>query len=157
MSIIKPLLCASALVAHMSASVAADNSTLAAIEQEVTEQVMAFNHAYEVNDLDAYFSFYEEGATMWFNTDFVAIADYQKDWQQMIEQGGGIEKNILSDLRVSVGPGGDAAVASYRLEVVTRVPDGNRTRDNSQESDTWFKRDGEWRIAHLHYASQPAE
>jgi ketosteroid isomerase-like protein len=136
---------------------AAETKNSEAIEQQVTEQVEAFNRAYEVNDMDAYFSFYQEGATMWFNTDFVAIADYQKDWIQMIEQGGGVEQNTLSDLRVTVGPNGDAAVASYRLEVVTRMPDGKRTRDNSQESDTWFKKDGEWRIAHLHYASQPVE
>jgi len=65
-----------------------------------------------------------------------------------------VEKNTLSDLKVTVSPSGDAAVAAYRLEVHTRQPDGQITRDQSQESDTWFNYEGQWKIAHLHYASQ---
>ncbi len=154
MKIINSLILTVLIALPVTAS-ADDAASSAAIEKEVKDQVVAFNRAYEINDLDAYFSYYEEGATMWFNTDFVAIADYQKDWIQLIEQGGGIEQNTLSDLRVSVGPSGDAAVASYRLDVVTRMADGKKTHDNSQESDSWFRKDGKWRIAHLHYASQP--
>jgi ketosteroid isomerase-like protein len=127
----------------------------AAAEQEVREVVVAFNRTYEENDLDAYFSYYLDGATMWFNTDFVAIADYKKDWYELIGNGGGVEKNTLSILRIVVAPSGDSAVAAYQLDVQTRMPDGTVTRDHSQESDSWFKVDGNWRIAHLHYTTQP--
>lgn len=134
---------------------AAEAVDLAAAEQEVREAVVAFNRAYEVNDLEAYFAFYLDDATMWFNADFVSIADYKKDWYELIGSGGGVEKNTLTIRRVVVGPGGNSAVVAYGLDVQTRMPDGSITRDLSQESDTWFKVDGNWRIAHLHYATQP--
>lgn len=151
------LLLSAALFLPAHSCLAAEEVDLAAAEQEVREAVVAFNRTYEENDLEAYFSFYLDGATMWFNTDFVAIADYKKDWSEMIGNGGGVEKNTLSILRVVVGPDGNSAVAAYQLDVQTRMPDGNITRDHSQESDTWFKVDGNWRIAHLHYTTQPQE
>jgi ketosteroid isomerase-like protein len=149
------LLLSAALCLTINSSLAADEVDLAAAEQEVREAVVAFNRSYEENDLEAYFSWYLDGATMWFNKDFVAIADYKKDWYELIGSGGGVEKNTLSILRVVVGPSGDSAVAAYQLDVETRMPDGTITRDHSQESDSWFKVDGKWRIAHLHYTTQP--
>lgn len=151
------LLFTAALYLPFNSSLADEAVDLASAEQEVREAVIAFNRTYEENDLEAYFSFYLDDATMWFNTDFVAIADYKKDWYELIGNGGGVEKNTLSILRVAVAPDGASAVAAYQLDVQTRMPDGSITRDHSQESDTWFKVDGHWRIAHLHYATQPQE
>jgi ketosteroid isomerase-like protein len=128
----------------------------AAVE-EVTTAVLAFNQAYEEDDLAEYFSYYREGATLWINTDLVSVEDYSKDWHALIEGGGAVEKNLLSELKVVVNPGGDAAAATYRLEVHTRYPDGKLTREQSQESDTWFKVDGQWKIAHIHYVTQPMD
>ncbi len=151
----RPLLLCTALLSSFNFCLAAEPTNLVSAEQEVRESVIAFNRAYEMNDLDAYFLFYQSDATLWFNQDFVSLENYKKDWDRLVESGGGVEKNIVSDLEVKVNPGNDAAVAAYRLEVQTRMPDGQVTRDLSQESDTWFKTNGEWRIAHIHYVSQP--
>lgn len=121
---------------------------------EVQAQVIAFNRAYEMNELDEYFSYYCDNATMWINTEFVNITDYRKDWYALIGAGGGVQKNTVSDIRVQTGPGGDAAVASYRLEIETRQPAGDVTRDQAQETDAWFRSEGKWCVAHLHYAFQ---
>jgi len=149
------LLLCTALLTSFNFCQAAEPADLASAEQEVRESVIAFNRAYELNDLNAYFLFYQDDATLWFNQDFVSLESYKKDWHQLVENGGAVEKNIVSDLEIKVSPNADAAVAAYRLEVQTRMPDGQVTRDLSQESDTWFKADGEWRIAHIHYVSQP--
>jgi len=151
----RSLLLCTALLTSVNLCLAAEPADLARAEQEVRESVIAFNRAYELNDLDAYFLFYQDDATLWFNQDFVPLEDYKKDWYQLVGNNGGVEKNIVSELEVKVSPTADAAVAAYRLEVQTRMPDGQVTRDLSQESDTWFKIDGEWRIAHIHYVSQP--
>lgn len=151
------LLLSAALCLPMHSGLAADAVDAETAEQEVREAVVAFNRAYEENDLETYFAYYLDDATMWFNADFVAIADYKKDWYELVGNGGGVEKNALSILRVVVAPGADSAVAVYQLEVQTRMPDGSITRDHSQESDSWFKVDGNWRIGHLHYTSQPGE
>jgi len=154
MNLKKTLMVSMMLALASSGSHAEDANLNTQIMAEVSKAVIDFNRSYEVNDLDTYFGFYADGATMWFNNDFVAIADYKKDWYQLVESGGGVEKNTLSDLKVTVSPSGDAAVAAYRLEVHTRQPDGQITRDQSKESDTWFNYEGQWKIAHLHYASQ---
>jgi len=150
----KTLMMSMMLALASSGTYAEDTNPNSQIVADVSKAVIDFNRSYEENDLDTYFAFYADGATMWFNSDFVAISDYKKDWYQLIESGGGVEKNTLSDLKVTVSPSGDAAVAAYRLEVHTRQPDGQITRDQSQESDTWFNYEGQWKIAHLHYATQ---
>ena len=136
------------------ASEAIDND---AIAEEVREQVIAFNKAYEMNDLDSYFSYYLDDVSMWINADVVTVGDYKKDWYALIENGGGMEKFALSDIMIIIGPGGDSAVAAYGARAHTRFPDGTVTIENGQETDSWFKIDGRWRVAHLHYSSQPVE
>ena len=54
------------------------------------------------------------------------------------------------------GPSGDTAVASYLLHVKTRSPKKQEVADEMfQESDVWFKRDGVWKVVHLHYSPAP--
>lgn len=121
---------------------------------EVKELVIAFNAAYERNELDTYFSYYADDATQWFESGRVSLESYKKDWYQLIQGGGGVEKNELSDIQVQVGPSGDVAVATYALEVVTRAADGKKTKERAWETDVWFRRNGKWQIAHLHYNSK---
>jgi len=121
---------------------------------EIEKLVVAFNQAYERNDLEEYFSYYADDVTQWFESGRVDLADYRKSWYELIEGGGAVEKNALSDIRVQVSPGGDAAVATYVLDVVTRQIDGKKTKERAFETDVWYKRDGKWKIVHLHYNSK---
>lgn len=118
---------------------------------EVRAEVVAFNAAYERNELDAYFGYYADDATLWFNAGRVNLGDYRKDWYKLIADGGAVTKNFLSDIQIQMGPGDSSAIATYALDVLTRMPDGNVTNDKAHESDVWFKRDGKWRISHIHY------
>jgi len=121
---------------------------------EIEKLVVAFNQAYERNDLEQYFSYYADDVTQWFESGRVSLADYKKDWYALIAAGGGVEKNAISDIRVQVSPGGDTAVATYVLDVVTRQAGGKKTKEQAYETDVWFKRDGKWKIVHLHYNSK---
>lgn len=123
------------------------------VEETIRRSVLAFNDAYEKNALDEYFGFYADDATLWFSSGRVKLEDYRKDWYALKEGGGGVEENEVSDLRIQVGPSGDTAVATYVLDVVTRYPDGRKVKEKAWETDVWFRRDGEWKIAHIHYAS----
>jgi ketosteroid isomerase-like protein len=129
---------------------AAQQSTV----NEIEKLEVAFNGAYERNELDAYFSYYADDVTMWFESGRVNLADYKKDWYALIKGGGGVEKNALSDMRVQISPGGDAAIATYKLDVLTRQADGKKTKEQAYETDVWFKRDGKWKLAHVHYNSK---
>lgn len=128
-----------------------------AVQKEITELVQKFNEEYKNNNLDAYFSYYADDVTQWWPEGRVSLADYKKQWYELIANGGGVEKNVISDLQVQVGPSGDSAVATYRLDVITRQPNGERTGETALETDVWFKRNGKWQVAHLHYNSKPVE
>lgn len=156
MNSMKALLLSLAIVttATFSVSTAAATSEEAAVE-EVLKHVVAFNAAYERNELDAYFAYYAEDATLWLNSGRVKLADYQRDWRKLINDGGRVEKNVISDLNVQMGPGDTTAVATYQLDVETRQPDGSVSKEHAHETDVWFLGNGEWLVAHLHYTVEP--
>lgn len=145
-----PSLIATTLSLLLAAASAAPQTTSAEIEK----LEVAFNQAYERNDLEEYFSYYADDVTQWFESGRASLADYKKSWYELIQGGGGVEKNALSDLQVQVSPGGDAAVATYVADVVTRQVDGKKTKERAFETDVWYKRDGKWKIVHLHYNSK---
>ena len=120
------------------------------VASEIRELTIKFNDAYERNDLDKYFSYYADDLTQWFESGRVTLEQYKSDWYALIEGGGGVESTELSDLQVQVGPDGKTGIAT----VVTRSPDGKRTKEQAWETDIWFKRDGQWKIVHLHYNSR---
>ena len=124
------------------------------VEATIRDATVEFNRAYENNELDKYFSYYADGATLWFTSGWVELEDYKSDWYELIAGGGGVEEARVSDLKIQVGPGGDTAIATYVADVVTRDADGNRSKERAWETDVWFKRDGEWKIAHIHYTSR---
>jgi len=123
------------------------------VANEIRELTVEFNEAYERNELDKYFSYYADDLTQWFESGRVTLEQYKTDWYALIEAGGGVESTELSDLQVQVGPDGRTAVATYVATVVTRSPEGKRTKEQAWETDIWFKRDGQWKIVHLHYNS----
>jgi uncharacterized protein (TIGR02246 family) len=128
-----------------------------AVDQEIREMEARFNGAYAENDADTYFGTYTEDATIIFFGSRWTVEDYEADWRPMLAAGGGVEQNNLSDIRVQVMPGGEVAVATYRMHVVTRSPDGDRTSANAFETDVWQKIDGTWRIISMHYSEIPPE
>ena len=138
----------------LSLLLAAAGATQQTTAGEIEKLVVAFNQAYERNDLEEYFSYYADDVTQWFESGRAGLADYTKSWHELIEGGGGVEKNALSDIRIQVSPGGDAAVATYIVDVVTRQADGKKTKERAFETDVWYKRDGKWKIVHLHYNSK---
>jgi ketosteroid isomerase-like protein len=58
-------------------------------------------------------------------------------------------------MHVRIDPSGDTAVASYPLRVETRSAKGVVSDENFQETDFWFKRNGEWKVVHLHDSPVP--
>lgn len=156
MNSMRTLLLSLAIVATSTFSVNASAASAEdAAAEEVIKHVVAFNGAYERNELDAYFAFYSPDTTLWFDSGRVKLADYKKDWSKLIADGGGVVKNAISDLTVQMGPGDTTAVATYQLDVETRMPDGSITKDHAHETDVWFLGNGQWLIAHLHYTVEP--
>ena len=114
--------------------------------------IKAFDDAYATNDVDTYFSFYADDATVYFFGARQDVAAYHEEWIAMMEAGGGVEMNEMSDLQVQVMPCGDIAIATSFVDNRTRTPDGTTSTVRAFETDVWQKIDGNWKIISLHYS-----
>jgi len=127
-----------------------------AAEREITELEQKMNAAYAANDLPTYFAYYSKDFTQWLPEGRTDLPQYEKMWTGFIKSGGAVESDEISDMHIQIGPSGDTAVASYLLHVKTRSPKKKEVADEMfQESDVWFKRDGAWKVVHLHYSLAP--
>jgi len=114
--------------------------------------IKAFDGAYASNDVDTYFGFYADDATVYFFGARQDVAAYHEEWIAMMEAGGGVEMNEMSDLQVQVMPCGDVAIATSFVDNRTRSPDGTTSTVRAFETDVWQKIDGNWKIISLHYS-----
>lgn len=132
---------------------------LAAAETEVRSFVETYNGYYGANDMDRYFSTFDKGLTQWYPSGRVSLESYEKSWRANIANGGGNAAVKVEDLVIQVGPSGDAAVATYVLNVTPRVAGkATTTLERNQETDVMFKRDGQWKVVHVNYApAKPAK
>ena len=120
-------------------------------EADVSAAVHAFNEAYATNDVEVYFDHYTDDATLYFFGARQIVADYHEEWSAMVDAGGAVEKNDISDVQVQVMPGDEVAVATYFVDNTTISPDGETSMAKAFESDVWQKIAGEWKIVSLHY------
>ena len=152
------LSCVVLMSMSFSAAAAAQNVAERSAQAELRAAKEAFERAYETNDVETYFSFYAEGATVYVGGSATGdVPSYREMWSGMVEAGGGVELNKLTDLQIRVTPSGDAGVATCFIENRTRQPDGARASSNAFQTDVWQKIDGKWKIIHLHYSDVPAE
>jgi ketosteroid isomerase-like protein len=126
-------------------------------DADLNAAIKAFDHAYANNDVETYFGFYADNATLYFFGARQDISAYHEEWTALMEAGGGVEKNQMSDLKVQLMPSGDVAIATSFIDNRTRGPDGSKATSKAFETDVWQKMDGEWKIISLHYSEIAAE
>ena len=124
-------------------------------EKEILDLEQKMNAAYAANDLPAYFAYYADDFTQWLPEGRTDLPQYKKQWTKFIQSGGKVESDKISDMHIQLSPAGDTVVASYLLNVKTRSPKGEVSDEDFHESDVWFKRDGTWKVVHLHYSAAP--
>jgi len=124
-------------------------------EKEILDLEDKMNAIYAANDLPNYFKYYADDFTQWLPEGRTDLPQYKKQWTIFIQGGGRIESNQISDMHVQIDAGGDTAVASYLAQVKTRSQNGKVSDETFHETDVWFKRDGTWKIVHLHYSPAP--
>ncbi len=130
-------------------STMAEHHSLA--EAEVYAAVEAFNDAYATNDVEGYFGHYTDDATLYFYGARQIVAVYHEQWSVMVDAGGAVEKNDLSDVKVQVMPGDEVAVATYFVDNAKRSPEGETAVVRAFETGVWQKIEGEWKIVSLHF------
>lgn len=126
------------------------------VDAELSDAIKAFNVAYTSNNMDAYFGFYTDDATIYYFGERHKLSAYREEWTAEIDAGGGVEKNETSDVRVQVMPSGDVAVVTSFIDNRTRGTDGETTTVKAFETEVWQKIDGEWKVVSLHYTEIPS-
>jgi ketosteroid isomerase-like protein len=121
-------------------------------EDEVRAAAEAFDTAYTTNDIEGYFGYYADDATVYFSGARQDMSAYYKEWSAMIDAGGGVEVNDMSDLVIQMMPGGEVAIATSFIDNRTRTAEGEVSTVRAFETDVWQKIDGEWKVVSLHYS-----
>lgn len=127
----------------------------ASVEKEILALETKMNEAYAANDLPTYFAYYSADFTQWLSEGRTDLPQYEKQWTTFIQKGNRVESYEISDMHIQVGPSTDVVVASYLLGVKIRSPKGDVSNESNHETDVWFKRDGAWKVVHLHYSPVP--
>lgn len=123
---------------------------------EVRDFEVRFNKAYESNDVKAYFDFFTDDMTQFWQEGRMDMPEYRPFWTGEIGKGRRVLEVRTADMAIHVAPSNDAAVAGYRIFVKERLADGSVTESWNQETDVMFKIDGRWKVAHMHYSDAPA-
>ena len=121
-------------------------------EDEVRAATEAFGTAYASNDIEGYFGHYADDATVFFDGVRQDLSAYHEEWSALIDAGGGVEVNEMSDLVIQMMPSSEVAIATSFIDNTTRSADGEVSTERGFETDVWQKIDGEWKIISLHYS-----
>ena len=122
---------------------------------EIKDFTARFNTVYEANDWKAYWGFYADDMTQYWEQGRLDIADYRTYWEKQLADGTKILEVRWADPAYHVSEANDAAVAAYRIYTRMRQPDGSIVASWHQETDVLFKRNGRWQVVHLHDSPAP--
>ena len=126
-----------------------------AVSSQIAELEAGFNQSYGANDLPRYFAYYADDVVLLFPEGRTDLASYRRMWTELVQGGTVLAGVTLSDMVIRVSPSGDEATASYAIRVNTRTPDQKVSVDNFVETDVWLQRQGQWKVAHVHYSAAP--
>lgn len=129
-------------------------------EQQVADGVRQLVTAYGANDVEKYFTIYAKDMTILRSTGRWTHAEYHERWKQVVGGGGGNLSADVVDLKVQMLPGGESAVATFKMPVKSRFPNAEAARGRNPEiiyymTTVWAHRNSSWNIVHVHWSVQP--
>lgn len=143
-----------AAIALPAAGPAAAGRAEADADREVLDVVEAWNRAFARNDAATYFSFVDEGITVMTPSSpyrVEGIADDRAGFELDLKTGKG-RVGLFQELQPRVQRFGDLAVVTYYSRG-DYGPAGQERTAYYKETDVLVKRDGRWRIVHIHVSA----
>ena len=155
---ILPLIAAVALVAAgATVQLVKAEEARSDVEQEALDFVKSLTDVYRANDVDGYLGHYAKNLTWWGPGGRSSWDAYHESWTKNVATTGGVASAELSDEQVHVSSSGDAAVVSF-LWTNDYFGEGGSVRTSRfQMSTSLMKRDGNWKIVHLHFSRPPEQ
>jgi ketosteroid isomerase-like protein len=124
--------------------------------REVLEVVREWNRAFARNDVDTYFSYIDAGVTVITPSSpyrVEGIGDDRAIFERDLKSGRG-RVGFFREMQPLVQRFGDLAVVTY----YSRGDYGPESADRTlhyKETDVLLKREGRWRIVHIHVSATP--
>jgi ketosteroid isomerase-like protein len=132
-------------------AIAADSTQ--SVEDEIRRLEKESNAAYAANDLDKYFGYYADDLSAIFYDARTTLPEYRKFWTEYVRTAKQvIVSEKLTDMKIRIAPAGDTAIASYQVDLKSRLAGNRITSEHAFETDIWFKRDGVWKLVHVQYS-----
>jgi ketosteroid isomerase-like protein len=143
---------AAALIASVHAT--ADTSAQSKARRDVDRSVHEIVVSYEKNDLDKYFSYYDDNMLICcLRGEPWSKQAYYELWKQLIANGGGVAKAEVTNLEIRISPSADAAIAFYQMPVVRRMPAAGQDPNVTYNmTEVWMKSAGKWHVEGLAFS-----
>ena len=122
-------------------------------EAEVWEVIQAFNRAFAANDPDTYFSFVDEDMIVITPSNpyrIEGMADDREGFEHDLHEGGYV--GFFQELQPNVAVFGEVAIATYYSRG-SYGTEGKNKMAYLKETDVLVKKDGTWKIVHVHVSS----
>jgi ketosteroid isomerase-like protein len=127
---------------------ASAQTSKAATDQQLRDLVNKYMAGYASNTVEGYFDNYANDITYWWPNGLRQTREaYHKTWSDTLAGGNTVVSATAEDVRVHAAPGGDAGVASFIWKISRKTGDPYAL----QTSATWFNRNGNWQIVHMHF------
>ena len=126
------------------------------LEREVWAVIEDFNQAFAANDVERYFSFVDQEITVLTPANpyrVEGIIDDRAEFEFSLREGQG-RVGYFQEMQPSVQIYGDAAVATY-FSRGSYGAEGKAQTAYLKETDVLIRRDGAWKIVHIHVSASP--
>jgi ketosteroid isomerase-like protein len=121
------------------------------IMDELRKAIRRKNDAYRAGDIAGYFKAYAPDISVYFAGSLMNFEEMRRLTEAQFAGGGKLlEYQIADSDHIAVSAAGDAATVSYPWRERFRFGDGRVTDTEYYETNVWYRRNGEWRMVHIH-------
>lgn len=122
--------------------------------EELRRIVQGLGDIYKAGDFAGYLDHYASDITMFFAGTVMTAGEVRQFIASLFESGGKVlDFQIGSRDHIQFSASGDAAIVSYPWRERFRHPGGSETDTEYHQSEVWFRRNGAWKIAHIHLSA----
>lgn len=119
--------------------------------EELRRIVQRLGDIYKAGDFAGYLAHYAPDISVFFAGTVMTSSEVRQFIAAIFESGGRvIDFQIGSRDDIQFSESGDAAIVSFPWRERFRFADGRETDTAYHQSEVWFRRAGEWKIAHIH-------
>ncbi len=122
--------------------------------EELRKAIRRKDDAYRAGDIAGYLKADAPDVQVYFAGSLMTFEEARRLNERQFAGGGKIlEYQIADPDQISFSAAGDAATVCYPWRERFRYGDGRVTDTDYYETNVWYRRNGEWRIVHIHIST----